>query len=172
MRETDAVTPDEVDVIVRQWAAERPGVDAASIGVFGRLSRLHRMERVVVRRLHERHGLSSAAFDVLSDLRRAGPPYRLTIGRLAESALLTSAGMTLRIDRLAEDGLVRRVHSPDDRRLVYAELATSGLARIDAVYEEHVALENEMLAGLSLTERDQLVTLLRTLSASVARLRP
>ncbi len=161
---------DEVDAVVAQWSRERPDVDPASIGVFGRVARVHLVERSVIRSLHERHGLTPAAFDVLSNLRRSGSPYRLTTGELAESALLTSAGMTFRIDKLEAEGLVRRVRSPDDRRLVYAELTATGLQRIDAVYQEHIALENEMLAGLSTAERELLTSLLRKLAASVGRL--
>jgi DNA-binding MarR family transcriptional regulator len=158
---------DEVDAVVAQWARERPDVDSASIGIFGRVTRVQLVEQAVIRRLHERHGLTTAAFDVLSSLRRSGAPYRRTTGELASSALLTSAGMTLRIDRLAADGLVHRVRSDDDRRLVYAELTAAGLRKIDAVYEEHIALENAMLAALSRREREQLAALLRRLSLSV-----
>jgi DNA-binding MarR family transcriptional regulator len=159
--------PDEVDAVVAQWSRERPDVDPASIGIFGRVTRVHLVERTVVRGLHERHGLTPAAFDVLAILRRSGPPYRLTTGELAGSTLLTSAGMTLRIDKMQTEGLVRRVRSPEDRRLAYAELTEKGLATIDAVYEEHIALENEMLAGLSAGEQAQLTHLLRKLSASL-----
>jgi DNA-binding MarR family transcriptional regulator len=159
---------DEVDAVIAQWAGERPDVDPASIGIFGRLARVHLVEQSVVRRLHERHGLTPAAFDVLSSLRRSGSPYRRTTGELAESSLLTSAAMTFRIDKLATEGLVTRVRSPEDRRVVYAELTAAGLEKIDAVYEEHIALENAMLGGLNLPERQHLAELLRRLSRSVA----
>lgn len=160
--------PDEVDGVVASWAAARPDVDAASIGVFGRIARLDLMRRAAVRRLHERHGLTSAAFDLLSQLRRADPPHRRTTGELAGATLLTSAATTLRIDRLEAEGLVRRVRSDEDRRVVYAELTPAGLARIDAVFEEHIALEDRLLAGLDAAERAQLVDLLRALTHSVS----
>jgi DNA-binding MarR family transcriptional regulator len=164
----EALRADEVDEVVDRWAAVRPDVDPASIGVFGRIARLDLMRRAAVRRLHNRHGINSAAFDLLSQLRRADPPHRRTTGELAEATLLTSAATTLRIDRLEADGLVRRVRSDEDRRVVYAELTPAGLARIDALYEEHVALENRLLAGLAVDERMQLADLLRTLTHSVA----
>lgn len=160
--------PDEVDAVVASWAGARPDVDAASIGVFGRIARLDLMRRAAVRSLHERHGLTSAAFDLLSQLRRADPPHRRTTGELAEATLLTSAATTLRIDRLEAEGLVRRVRSADDRRVVYAELTAAGLARIDAVFEEHIALEDRLLAGLDAEQRAQLVDLLRALTHSVS----
>jgi DNA-binding MarR family transcriptional regulator len=158
---------DEVDEVVDRWAAVRPDVDPASIGVFGRIARLDLMRRAAVRRLHDRHGISTAAFDLLSQLRRADPPHRRTIGELAEATLLTSAATTLRIDRLEAEGLVRRVRSEEDRRVVYAELTAAGLALTDALYEEHVALEDRLLAGLLPDERVRLADLLRTLTHSV-----
>ncbi|WP_233498570.1 MarR family winged helix-turn-helix transcriptional regulator [Blastococcus sp. TF02A-26] len=164
----EGARPDEVDAVLDRWVQVRPDVDPASIGVFGRIARLDLMRRAAVRRLHERHGITSAAFDLLSQLRRAGPPHRRTTGELAEATLLTSAATTLRIDRLETDGLVRRVRSDDDRRVVYAELTEAGLARIDAVYEEHIALEDRLLAGLDAAERAQLADLLRALTHSVS----
>ncbi len=164
--------PDEVDAVVASWTAARPDVDPASIGVFGRVARLDLMRRAAVRRLHEEHGITTAAFDLLSQLRRAGAPYRRTTGELAEATLLTSAATTLRIDRLEAEGLVRRVRSAEDRRVVSAELTPAGLARIDAVYEEHIALEDRLLAGLDAGERAQLADLLRALTHSVSGVVP
>lgn len=168
MEDADEVDADEVDAVVAAWAAVRPDVDPASIGVFGRIARLDLMRRATVRRLHDRHGLTTAAFDLLSQLRRAGPPHRRATGELAEATLLSSAATTLRIDRLEAEGLVRRVRSTDDRRVVYAELTPAGLARIDAVYEEHVALEDGLLAGLDAGQRARLADLLRALTHSVS----
>lgn len=168
-RTEHAVPLDAVDAVVEEWARERPDVDPASIGVFGRITRLHLTERAVVRELHDRHGLTAAAFDVLYNLRRSGPPYRRSTGELAEWALLTSAAITLRIDRLVADGLVRRMRSAEDRRVVYAELTDAGLKKIDEVYEEHIALENRMLGRLTEAERNQLTRLLRKVTFSVAQ---
>lgn len=39
---------DEVDAVVGEWTRERPDVDAASIGIFGRLGRLHVVARGIV----------------------------------------------------------------------------------------------------------------------------
>ncbi len=162
-----AQEPDEVDAVVRGWAAARPDVDPASIGVFGRIARLDLMRRAAVRRLHDRHGVSAAAFDLLAQLRRTDPPHRRTIGDLAEATLLTSAATTLRIDRLESEGLVRRARSEEDRRVVYAELTPAGLALTDTLYEAHIALEDRLLAGLAPDERVRLADLLRTLTHSV-----
>lgn len=158
---------DEVDLIIGEWAVQRPDMDATSIGVFGRLSRLLPLVRAATARLHREHGLSPAAFDVLAGLRRGGPPFRRTVGELAASSLLTSSAVTLRLDKLERDGLVRRVRTGADRRQVYAELTPQGRSRIDAIFEEHIALEQRMLESLGPRATAQLTTLLRELTASV-----
>ena len=47
-----------------------------------------------------RFGLSGGEFDVLAALRRAGEPYRLTPGELSRSTMVSTGGMTKRLDRL------------------------------------------------------------------------
>ncbi|KQY64625.1 MULTISPECIES: MarR family winged helix-turn-helix transcriptional regulator [unclassified Nocardioides] len=158
---------DEVDLIIAEWRDERPDVDAASIGVFGRVSRLLPLQRAAAAHLHREHGLSVAAFDVLASLRRSGSPFRKTVGELAASSLLTSSAVTLRLDNLERDGLVRRVRTGGDRRQVFAELTEDGLRRIDAIFDEHIALERRLLRQLDPTEQAELSRLLRKLSFSV-----
>lgn len=160
--------PDGVDEIVSQWAKMRPDVQASSIGVFGRVTRIYLVQRHLQRTLHDRHGLTPAVFDVLSNLRRSGPPHRKTAGELAESSLLTSGGITFRLDKMESDGLVRRIRSEEDRRVVYAELTDEGLKKIDEVFEDYIALEEEMLGALTAEERSTLADLLRKLAYSVA----
>lgn len=161
------IAEDEVDHIVAEWQTQRPEVDASCIGVFGRVNRLQPLQRAATIHLHEAHGLSVAAFDVLASLRRGGPPYRKTVGELALRSLLTSSAVTLRLDNLERDGLVRRVRSGGDRRQVFAELTDEGLRRIDAIFDEHVALEQQMMSMLEAEEQAELVRLLRKLTQSV-----
>ncbi|WP_415752838.1 MarR family transcriptional regulator [Salinisphaera hydrothermalis] len=49
--------------------------------------------------------------------------------------MISSGGVTSRVDRLEKAGLVRRRRSPKDRRSVQVELTTKGLAKIDAILE-------------------------------------
>lgn len=159
---------DEVDEIVDQWRRQRPDVSPEPIGVFGRIVRLNIAQRAMLSTVHERHGLTLAAFDVLANLRRSGEPHRKTAGELAESSLLTSGGITFRLDKMEADGLIRRTRSQGDRRVVYAELTELGLAKIDAAFADHLATEERMLELLDPQERAQLVSLMRKLGASIA----
>jgi DNA-binding MarR family transcriptional regulator len=164
----DEAFRDEVDDIVDQWGTQRPDLSAEAIGVFGRITRLNAAQRAVLREVHERHGLTLASFDVLANLRRSGAPHRKTAGELAESSLLTSGGITFRLDKMEADGLISRTRSKEDRRVVYAELTELGLRKIDEVFADHLATEQAMLAGLEAAEVTELARLLRKLGRSVA----
>lgn len=156
-----------MDTIVEEWREQRPDVAATSIGIFGRIRRLQPLQRQAALALHEKHGLNPAAFDVLASLRRGGPPFQKTVGELAASSLLTSSAVTLRLDNLERDGLVRRVRTDHDRRQVFAELTDQGRERIDAIFEDHIALEQRLMQLLDADEQAELVRLLRKLSLSV-----
>lgn len=152
---------DAVDRIVEQWAVVRPDLDASPIGVIGRVSRL---SRLVDRRLAENFaafGLENWMYDVLATLRRAGEPFELTAGDLVRRTMVTTGAVTNRIDRLAERDLVERVAAADDRRKVIVRLTPSGLRLVDEVAEAHLAVEHEILAGLSARQRRALADLLR-----------
>src|SRR5213079_2407234 len=65
-------------------------------------------------------GLALADFDVLAQLARAGGELRMT--DLAARALVSRSGMTRRVARLVEEGLVRRANADADGRGVIVAL--------------------------------------------------
>lgn len=158
---------DAVDDIVSQWAGQWPDLDVAALHVFGRLHRSYLRYQTSLAALFDAHGINMASFDVLAALRRSGPPFRMTAGRLAEMSLVTTGGITLRVDRLEKAGLVTRVRDTEDRRVVYAQLTDKGLQVIEDAAVAHFANESRMLAGLSEAERDRLAGLLRKLEHSI-----
>ncbi|MFF4835053.1 MarR family winged helix-turn-helix transcriptional regulator [Streptomyces sp. NPDC001315] len=158
---------DAVAQVIEDWARERPELDTSPLEVLARLHRSFLRYNTRLTSSIERRGLSVAGFDVLTALRRSGEPYRLTAGQLADSGLVSSAGVTLRIDRLEKDGLIVRERDADDRRLVYSRLTEQGLVTVDTVFAEHLDNERRMLAGLSPSERRQLARLLRKLEISI-----
>ncbi|RFU87036.1 MarR family transcriptional regulator [Streptomyces triticagri] len=158
---------DAVEAVVADWARERPELDTSPLEVLARLHRSFLRYNAQLTSSIERHGLSVAGFDVLTALRRAGAPYRLTAGQLADQGLVSSAGVTLRIDRLEKDGLIVRERDADDRRVVYSRLTDDGLATVDRVFAEHLDNERRMLAEVTPAERRQLARLLRKLESSI-----
>jgi DNA-binding MarR family transcriptional regulator len=133
------------------------------MGVIGRVSRLSRQLEQRLDPVFARHGLEQGLFDVLATLRRSGGPYRMRPADLAASVMLTSSGITKRLDRLEAAGLVARHPDPQDRRGLLIELTPAGRELIDAALADHVAAEHRLLAALSPDDRDRLAGLLRIL---------
>jgi DNA-binding MarR family transcriptional regulator len=158
---------DAVDEIVAQWRDQRPDLDASPIALFGRVHRVYLRYQAVISRGFSEFGLNSASFDVLAALRRSGPPYRKTASELATGSLLSSAGVTFRLDRLEQAGLIERQRDARDRRVVYSQLTDAGLAVIEQAITKHLEYEHRLLTGLTPREREQLAGLLSKLETSI-----
>ena len=81
-------------------------------------------------------GLALADFDVLAQLARAGGKLRMT--DLATRALVSRSGMTRRVARLVEEGLVQRANADSDGRGVVVALTDIGLARLAETAPVHL----------------------------------
>lgn len=158
---------DHVDRIMDQWRAVRPDLDPAPIGVFGRLSRLSRAAEARQDEYLGKHGMDRSAFDVLVTLRRNGEPYCLTARDLQAAAMVSSAAVAQRLNRLEERGWVRRSTNADDARVTDVSLTDEGFAVVDAAMPEHMAAEAGWLADLTADERDMLGTLLARVMETV-----
>jgi DNA-binding MarR family transcriptional regulator len=161
---------DAVDLILEQWAVERPDVDVSAIAVIGRISRLERMLAVELARVFAIHGLEAWEYDVLATLRRSGQPFELTVGEMLSSMMLASGTISHRIDRLEGRGLVERRTDESDRRVVRVRLTREGRALVDRAIVDHAANETRLLSGLTSRERDQLQSLLRRLHVSLGEM--
>ncbi|BCW43047.1 MarR family transcriptional regulator [Arthrobacter sp. StoSoilB5] len=166
--ESDAAESDVVELVIEDWRRERPDLDPSAIAVFGRLLRVVAAQRAVQDSIYEPYGLTLASFDVLANLRRSGPPHRKTAGELANSSMLTTGGITFRLDRMEEQNLIERVRSREDRRVVFAQMTEHGKALIDEVISKHFDTQHNMLAGLTPEEVEQLAVLLKKAELSIA----
>lgn len=156
---------DRLDQIAAAWRQERPDLDTESLALMGRL---FRTAQLADRRLSA--GLSDTElqpgwFDLLAALRRAGKPYQLNPSELMRATMLSSGGMTKRLDRLAQMGLIERLPDPGDRRGTLIRLTELGRRRIDDALPVHVSNEEDILAPLSPRQRSTLNALLRKLLA-------
>src|SRR3954469_18557217 len=129
---------DHVDLVLEQWGAQRPDLDASPMGIIGRLSRLSALFDAELRRNFARHDLDSASFDVLATLRRSNSEHRLTPAGLMRSSMVTSGAITQRLARLEARGLVSRKPSETDGRGVEVTLTAEGLRLIDGVLPTHL----------------------------------
>jgi DNA-binding MarR family transcriptional regulator len=155
------VERDHVDWIIEAWAQERPHLDVRPVALVGRLLRVSRYLVAGIERGLKRFGLNLSEFNLLVALLRAGPAHRLSPGELSRSLMLTSAGMTKRIDRLEREGLVIRMPDPVDRRGLLVQLTSEGVALIDRAMVAHLENVEQLLEALEPRERGQLVEALR-----------
>jgi DNA-binding MarR family transcriptional regulator len=161
------VDVDPTDRLLTGWDDARPDLEVGTLQVTARLSRIgphlaRRQEEVF-----SKFGLNRGEVGLLSTLRIAGPPHRLSPTRLARGLLLSSAGVTSRIDRLERRGFVRRLDDPNDRRGVIIELTDEGLAVVDAAVTANSASDRQLLARLDPDELVQLEALLRKLLSAL-----
>lgn len=154
---------DYVDHALAQWARERPDLDASVLGILNRVLRLATHIRKRDEQLLKAHGLQPWAYDVLSVLRRQGPPYALTPTKLREATLLTSGGMTNRLDRLEAEGWIERSPDPADRRGVRVRLSAQGRRMVDRMLELRLESAAALLEPLRAADRRMLARLLREL---------
>ncbi|SFB60460.1 DNA-binding transcriptional regulator, MarR family [Amycolatopsis marina] len=108
--EPDPCTDD--DEIVTWWGLVIEGYLATQDRLMGEIA--------------ERFDLAPASFDILIRLIRS-PDHRMPMTRLAGEAALSSGGFTKVADRLVAAGLIRRVPSPEDRRVTFVTLTEHGL---------------------------------------------
>ncbi|MCU1359069.1 MAG: sle [Ilumatobacteraceae bacterium] len=162
----DATERDAVDAIKAQWAQVRPDLDTVPMGVLGRVFRISDAVGLQIERAYAAFGISRGEFDVLATLRRSGVPYTLSPKQLSSTLMITTGGMTGRLDRLERVGLLRRSPEPDDRRGLRITLTAEGLKVVDEAVEAGLAVQSAALGeALSPTEIDKLDQLLRKLSA-------
>ena len=113
---------------------ELPG--GRGLAAWGALLRAHAsLLRRLETDLQRETGLALADFDVLAQLAGAGGELRMT--DLAARALISRSGMTRRVARLVDDGLVRRISADTDARGVVVALTDLGVARLTETAPVH-----------------------------------
>ncbi|MFF8397207.1 MarR family winged helix-turn-helix transcriptional regulator [Streptomyces sp. NPDC016172] len=169
MSERPEQRKDPVDAIIDQWATVRPDLDTAAMEVFGRVNRLSHAIGERVGKAYAKFGISRGEFDVLAALRRSGEPYTLSPRQLSATLMLTTGGMTGRLDKLERAGLLRRSPDPHDRRGLHVTLTDEGLGLVDEAVGAGLAVQTEALSALGAERAGQLAGLLRDLLAGTDR---
>jgi DNA-binding MarR family transcriptional regulator len=165
--------PDRAANALAQWRKERPDLDSAPMAVLGRLAEAALLvARDRLEPVFAGFGLQAGEFDVLATLRRSGAPYALTPTALYEATMISSGGMTNRIDRLEKAGFVERRPHPSDRRGALVTLTRKGGALIDEAVGAHVANERAILDHLTRAEQAALDRLLAKLIAGLTSTPP
>src|SRR4051812_2614864 len=106
-------------------------------GAWRALLRAHAtLMRRLATELVQETGLTLGDFDVLAQLAVAGGQLRMT--ELATRAFSSRSGMTRRVDRLVDEGLVDRTNADTDARGIVIALTDAGVARLTETAPVHL----------------------------------
>lgn len=112
--------------------------------------------------------LSPSAFQALAILEGAGEP--LPAKTIAERLLVSSASTTSLLDTLERRGLIERGPHPHDRRKTLISLTDDARDIVDRMLPVVHRTATDAVAGLSETQREQLIQALATIRAEVGEL--
>jgi DNA-binding MarR family transcriptional regulator len=152
-------TPDAVDELLAAWSAVRPDLDTDPMELVGRVIVLAQKLGQSVDAALVPHKLTLGQFDILATLRRHGSG--MTPTQLLQSVVLSSGGMTSRLDGLEELDWLTRKPDPNDRRGVIVELTAKGRKKIDAATTTRFQNAADVLPTLNQHETQVLTQLLR-----------
>lgn len=106
------------------------------------------------------NGLTESQFGVIEALYHLGPmPQKL----LAAKILKSGGNLTMVIDNLVKNQLVRRTRRDNDRRFYWIELTERGEELISRIFPDHVSLVTSRMSVLNQDEQETLAELCRKL---------
>ncbi len=115
--------------------------------------------------LAEAKQLPLSSYDVLLTLVNA-PQRRLRMNELAQAVVLSRSGLTRLVDRLEQEGLLKRDRSGPDRRATYAVLTLKGFRAFRQAWPIYAqGIFKHFIQHLSEQELSQLHEMLRRVVA-------
>jgi DNA-binding MarR family transcriptional regulator len=156
---------DWTDSLLDQLSATR---SPKEIEAYHATARISRVALHIARQQDEafgRLGLNRGEVGVLGALLLAGPGHHLSPTQLFKGLMLSSAGITSRLDRLERRGYVKRSRHPSDRRGVLVGLTDAGRKVLEQAITSDAQGEQALLSGLSKADRRVLVSVLKKLLA-------
>ncbi|MEW9503137.1 MarR family winged helix-turn-helix transcriptional regulator [Jeotgalibacillus marinus] len=135
-----------------------------SLKLFIVLSRAYKSIIEVNNRFFQEQGLNPTEFGVLELLYHKG---KQPLQKIGDKILLASGSITYVVDKLEKKGYIRRIESPDDRRVTYAETTEAGNVFMASIFPMHEQSLHETMAVLSSEEQQQAIGLLKKLGLSI-----
>jgi DNA-binding MarR family transcriptional regulator len=122
--------------------------------------------RRVTKEIARHHGLTGPQVTAVKMLEGLG---NLSLSALSERMSAKNSTVTGIVDRMERDGLVQRVRSEADRRVVLIRLTEDGLTLARAIPLESLQIFTSALASLTVEERKELTRLLLKVTDQVAK---
>ena len=142
-----------------------PAAEVRALNAWIALNRALESVGASLRRPLAAAGLTVGQLAILEALLHTGPQSASALGR---RVLRSQANMTTVLDNLERAGLVARLRTAEDRRVVTVRLTAEGRRLITRVFPGHVARITAQLAALSAAEQEALARLCRKLGRAAA----
>ena len=147
-----------------------PELDPSAMEAFLHLMRTSTELSAAFDVIHASHNISQGRFIVLMLLNR-NPGKPVNPADLADRAGVTRATMTGLIDTLERDGLVKREHTLDDRRMMLVRLTAEGRGYFDKMLPDYFRRVALVMSQLTPDERKMLVSLMGKIQRAVPGIR-
>jgi DNA-binding MarR family transcriptional regulator len=122
------------------------------------LRRAHAVQRQRFAAVFSPHGIRPVLLSALGLIYETPNLRQSDLGKMLD---VKRANVVTMLDELEQRGLVKRRRSNQDRRAHEIELTARGREQTRQWLELHARLEEDLVKGLGLRERDQLLVLLR-----------
>ena len=155
--------------ILEKFVARYPDAEVEAVLPFLNILRAGSDLSDALDALLARHGLLQGRWWVLILLMREDS-LTSTPSDLAEKAGVSRATMTGLIDGLEREGLVQRLDDASDRRKYSIRLTPSGQQKLDDVMPDYYRKVRTLMQVLDVTQREQLVSHLKQLTANIQAL--
>lgn len=161
-KENENQDMDFVDTLIHEWLDTVPSLDLSGLPVIARIVRMSHYISQFVDANFAQYNLNVGEFEVLAALAR-NPDRQLTPKDLQKKILISSGGLSNRINRLEKKKYIIRMPDPSDRRGVIVKITPEGRQLTLDVVVSHVGIEKELIQELNDEEKEQLARLLKKL---------
>jgi DNA-binding MarR family transcriptional regulator len=157
----DMADKDWTDALLDRLAATRSRNEIEAYQVTARISRIALHIARHQEEVFGQFGLNRGEVGVLGALLLAGSDQQLSPTQLFKGLMLSSAGITSRLDRLERRDYVKRTRHPSDRRGVLVSLTDAGRKVLEQAVAADATGEQELLSALTKEDRRALAAQLK-----------
>ena len=104
------------------------------------------------------YNLTPAQYKALILISRLQP---CRMSDLSEAAMVSTSSLTIMLNRLVDDGLVERLSSPDDRRVIKVQLTEPGEILLKRAHDSYLDVLEAVVADLDGQRKETLLSLLK-----------
>ncbi len=104
------------------------------------------------------YGVSITEFTILEALYHKGD---LTVNQICDAVLINSGSMTYVIDKLQQRGLLERITSEEDRRVIHVRITNQGKELMDDIFPQHEKVIEKVFKDVSPEELESVIDILK-----------